>query len=63
MSEIISWFTANYSSLLAIFGSIVAIASVVVKLTPNTKDDEWFNKIVSILEKFSLFNKDGSMSK
>lgn len=56
MQEIITFITERYDELLAIIGGVVSIASIIVKLTPSTKDDEVLNKIVLILEKFSIFN-------
>jgi hypothetical protein len=56
MTEIINFFQNHYTDLLAIIGSIVSIATVIVKLTPTTKDDDILTKIVNLLEKFSLVN-------
>lgn len=56
MTEIINFFQNHYDELLAILGGIVSIATVIVKLTPTTKDDAILTKIVNILEKFSLVN-------
>ena len=53
MSE---WITANWDNVLAWIGAIVSCASIIVKLTPTTKDDTILNKIVNVLEKFSVFN-------
>jgi hypothetical protein len=56
MTEIINFFQNHYTELLAIIGSIVSIATVIVKITPSTKDDDILTKIVNLLEKFSLVN-------
>jgi hypothetical protein len=56
MTEIINFFQNHYDELLAILGCIVSIATVIVKLTPNTKDDAILTKIINLLEKFSLVN-------
>ncbi|HSQ98092.1 MAG TPA: hypothetical protein VLL98_05255 [Rickettsiales bacterium] len=56
MTEIINFFQNHYDELLAILGGIVSIATVIVKLTPTTKDDAILTKIINILEKFSLVN-------
>ena len=56
MTEIINFFQNHYTDLLAIIGGIVSIATVIVKLTPTTKDDDILTKIVNLLEKFSLVN-------
>lgn len=41
---------------LEIFGAAVALASLIVKLTPSTKDDEILAKIVKVLDLLSIFN-------
>lgn len=56
MTEIINFFQNHYTDLLAILGGVVSIATVIVKLTPTTKDDAILTKIINILEKFSLVN-------
>ena len=56
MTEIISFFQNHYDELLAILGGVVSIATLIVKLTPTTKDDAILTKIVNLLEKFSLVN-------
>jgi hypothetical protein len=44
---------------LAIYGAVVAICSTIVKLTPTTKDDNVWAKILKILDKFSVcFTKE-----
>lgn len=41
---------------LAWIGGIVSCASIIVKLTPTPKDDTVLEKVILILEKFSVFN-------
>lgn len=41
---------------LEIFGAAVALASLIVKLTPSTKDDEILAKVVKVLDLLSIFN-------
>ena len=56
MTEIINFFQNHYTDLLAILGGIISIATIIVKLTPTTKDDAILTKIINLLEKFSLVN-------
>ena len=56
INEITSLVTSHYSELLAIIGSVVSVATIIVKLTPTTKDDEILDKVVNFLAKFSLVN-------
>jgi hypothetical protein len=51
------WIITNGDDLLAIIGGVVTVASIIVKLTPSTSDDEILGKVVSVLERFSVFNK------
>lgn len=56
MFEIITFLKLHYDDILAIIGGIVSIATIIVKLTPSTKDDEILNKIINILSKLSIIN-------
>lgn len=56
MSETITFIQNHYDELLAIIGGIISIATIIVKLTPTTKDDTVLDKIISILSKFSIVN-------
>lgn len=47
----------HYTDIMAIVGSVVATASLIVKLTPSTKDDELLGKIIKVIEYASVFNK------
>lgn len=53
----LEWIAAHYDEVLAIIGGIVSVASLIVKLTPTTKDDAILAKIVSVLEYVSIVNK------
>ena len=55
----ISWIAEHWSDILAIYGGIVAISTIIVKWTPSTKDNEILDKIIKFLDKFStVFTKD-----
>ncbi len=55
----IDWLLAHWVDLLAIYGALVAICSTIVKLTPSTKDDAVWAKILKILDLFSVvFTKE-----
>ena len=56
MNEAISFIQNHWDELLAIIGGIVSVASIIVKLTPTTKDDNVLNAIVNFLAKFSIVN-------
>lgn len=56
MTEIISFIQNHWDELLAIVGGIVSVASIIVKLTPTTKDDNVLNTIINFLAKLSIVN-------
>ena len=49
---------ANLPVIMQYVGAVVVFASTIVKLTPTTKDDEILGKVINLLEKFSIFNKN-----
>lgn len=55
------WIQAHWKDILAIIGSVVALASLIVKITPTQKDDNILAKIIKILAALSLYNPDGSL--
>ena len=57
------WLQTNYVNILAVIGAVIPLASVIVKLTPTQKDDTILAYIIDVLQKFSLFNKDGTLGK
>ena len=56
MTEIISFIQNHWDELLAIVGGVVSVASIIVKLTPTTKDDNVLNTIINFLAKLSIVN-------
>lgn len=55
----LDWIVNHWVDLLAIWGAVVAICSTIVKLTPSTKDDAVWAKILKILDLFSVvFTKE-----
>ena len=56
MSEIISFIQNHWDELLAIIGGVVSVASIIVKLTPTTKDDNVLNTVINFLAKLSIVN-------
>lgn len=55
----IDWILSHWVDILAIYGAVVAICSTIVKLTPSTKDDDIWAKILKFLDHFStVFTKE-----
>lgn len=55
------WLQQNGKAVLEIIGAVVTLATLIVKLTPSTKDDTILDRIVKVLVMFSLVNRDGSI--
>ena len=56
INTITNYITLHYNDLLAIIGCVVSVSTLIVKLTPNTRDDEILDKVVNFFEKFSVIN-------
>ena len=53
------WIIEHFETILAIYGALVALSTAIVKLTPNTKDNEILEKIIKFFDKFStVFTKE-----
>lgn len=55
------WIKTNADVVFTIFGYVVAIVSLIVKLTATEKDDTVWAKILKVLSALSLVNPDGSI--
>lgn len=56
MNEIINFLQHNYNNILAVIGGVVSTATIIVKITPTTKDDDILDKVINVLAKFSIIN-------
>lgn len=59
----LDFITTHGDTILAWIGGIVACASIIVKLTPTTKDDSVLEKIINVLDHFSVFNTKKNQQK
>lgn len=57
----VNWIVSHWADVLAIIGGVVSVASIIVKLTPTTKDDSVLNAIIKVLAAVSIVNPDGSL--
>ena len=57
------WLQEHGKQVLEIIGAVVTLATLIVKLTPSTKDDTILDRVVKVLVMFSLVNRDGSIDK
>lgn len=46
-------------TIFALYGALVALSTIIVKITPTTKDNEILDKIVKFFDRFStVFTKE-----
>lgn len=58
-----AWITEHWNDVLAWIGGIVSSASIIVKLTPTTKDDGIVSFIIKILDYFSVVQTNENAEK
>lgn len=63
MMEVFNWIKDNWNDVLAIYGGVVAICTIIVKLTKTEKDDIILNKVISFLDLFSTAFKNQDKEK
>lgn len=51
------WIQENWTSILAIWGALVTLATVVTKITPTQKDDAVLAKVLKVVQLFSTTKK------
>lgn len=59
----LEFITTNSQTILAWIGGVVSCASIIVKLTPTTKDDSVLEKVINVLDYFSIFNTKKNQEK
>lgn len=55
--EIFGWFQTNWTNITTIVAHVIAIASIVVKLTPTLKDDDALKGVIKFVGKYIALNK------
>ena len=58
-----NWILEHGSSILEWIGGIVSCASIIVGLTPTTKDNTALDAVVKVLDNFSIFNTANNRKK
>ena len=51
--SVVDFIMENQASFVAIFGGLMVIGGVIVKLTPTKVDDAWMEKIKGLASKFT----------
>ena len=54
--NIFVWIKENWAYIVSALAGVVFVSSVVVRLTPTTKDDSVLRKIINFLDHFSIFD-------
>lgn len=53
----------NVDSVFTVIGYVVSAATIIVKLTPTTKDDTVLEKVVNFIDYFSVVNTKKNQEK
>ena len=54
--NIFVWIKENWAYIVSALAGIIFVSSIIVKLTPTTKDDSVMRKIINFLDHFSIFD-------
>lgn len=54
--ELVNWVIANKTDVLQAIANVIAVASIIVKLTPTLKDDNILLPIVKFIGKYLALN-------
>lgn len=57
ISAVITWFTANGGELVSLWLQVIGAASILVKMTPTLKDDNFLKSVVKFTGKFVALNR------
>lgn len=60
ITNVWTWIKAHWNEFVQIIGYLVGVATIIVRLTKSSKDDEFLGKLKKVLVYFSLVNEDGS---
>jgi hypothetical protein len=56
MENVVNWISTNWVTIAAIYGAVVACASVIIKITPTQADDVILAKVLAVVDFFSTVN-------
>jgi len=62
MTDIIKWFSENWDNVTQLILAIIGFASVVVRITPTLKDDNFLKTAIKFLGKYIALDKYGPTS-
>jgi len=62
MSNLIVWVQANWDNVAQVILAIIGLASVIVKMTPTLKDDNFLKTAIKFIGKYIALDKYGPTS-
>lgn len=57
--EIVQWIQNNWTNVTTVIAYAIALASIIVKLTPTLKDDDVLKKVIAFIGKYIALDKYG----
>lgn len=54
MADMINWIINHIGDICTIICSVILVSSLIVKITPSTKDNEFLGKVINFLDRFSI---------
>ncbi len=55
--EAVKWVVAHWEEITEVIAYIIAIASIIVKLTPNLADDAFMKKVIRFVGRYIALNR------
>jgi len=55
--EIIKWVQLHWVDICNVIAGIIAVASIIVKITPTIKDNEFLEKVIKFVGKWIALNR------
>ncbi len=55
--ELVNWIQTNWTDITTVIAYIIAIASIIVKLTPTLKDDDALKGVIKFVGKYIALNR------
>lgn len=55
--EIVNWIVAHWEEITEVIAYVIAIATIIVRLTPSLKDDSVLQRIVAFVGKYIALNR------
>jgi len=57
IGAIVAWFQANWVNIVNVITGIIAVASIIVKMTPTLSDDNILLGVIKFLSKYIALNR------